>query len=90
VHCQTLEKRAGNCHTANEDPVAEHHCMAQCFHFHPDVMFLHLHTTASVLHMTDKGPRWPDSGLGPDFNASEVLPPLHASTMHEPGLIVVC
>ena len=52
-----------NCMKENEDPIAVNSCLAQCFHIHPDVNYLHMHTTAGVERMRD-GPG--DSGLGPD------------------------
>lgn len=57
-----------SCVAENEDPVAQNKCLAQCFHFHPDVRVLHLHTTAAVKAML-RGPI--DSALGPDYNSTQ-------------------
>ena len=57
-----------SCTEENQDPTASNACLAQCFHIHPDVEFLHLHTTAGVRNMRD-GPG--DSGLGPDTDPTQ-------------------
>ena len=58
-----------SCTAENQDPIAPNACLAQCFHFVPDVRVLHLHTTAGVKAMR-RGPI--DSALGPDYNVTQV------------------
>jgi hypothetical protein len=66
-----------SCREENQDPLASNSdsnsnsggCLAQCFHYRPDVNWVHLHTTSSVKAMRD-GPI--DSGLGLGYNATEI------------------
>lgn len=67
ANVQNLEQYT-SCNVENMDPTAANQCLAQCFHYRPDVNWVHLHTTAGVLSMRD-GPI--DSGLGPGFNLTE-------------------
>ena len=57
-----------SCRQENQDPTKSKNCLAQCFHFRPDVNWVHLHTTAGVHAMRD-GPV--DSGLGLGYNETE-------------------
>ena len=70
-HVQNLEQYV-SCHVENQDPTQAHRCLAQCFHYRPDVNWVHLHTTAGVLLNRD-GPI--DSGLGPVYNRTEIDDP---------------
>jgi hypothetical protein len=57
-----------NCNLENQDPTHVNQCVSQCFHYRPDVNWVHLHTTSGVMAMRD-GPI--DSGLGPGYNSTE-------------------
>jgi hypothetical protein len=57
-----------SCRRENQDPTNQEMCLAQCFHFRPDVNWVHLHTTSGVGAMRD-GPV--DSGLGLGYNETE-------------------
>ena len=50
-------------------------CLAQCFHYRPDVYFAHLHTTGGAAAIRI-GPV--DSGLGPTYNKTEAAD-MHAA-----------
>ena len=59
-----------SCKSENQDPILNgtSTCLAQCFHYAPDVNWVHLHSTAGVFHMRN-GPI--DSGLGLGYNVTE-------------------
>ena len=59
-----------SCKSENQNPILNgtSTCLAQCFHYRPDVNWVHLHSTAGVYHMRN-GPI--DSGLGLGYNVTE-------------------
>eukprot|EP00617_Octactis_speculum_P014059 CAMPEP_0185755870 /NCGR_PEP_ID=MMETSP1174-20130828/14338_1 /TAXON_ID=35687 /ORGANISM="Dictyocha speculum, Strain CCMP1381" /LENGTH=269 /DNA_ID=CAMNT_0028434593 /DNA_START=155 /DNA_END=964 /DNA_ORIENTATION=- len=63
-----LKSLPPSCALTNLDPTAANQCLAQCFHYTPDIFYAHLHTSAVVNGMRD-GPY--NSGLGPNANMSE-------------------
>ncbi|KAJ1444720.1 hypothetical protein M885DRAFT_552212 [Pelagophyceae sp. CCMP2097] len=60
--------QAPACAVTNTEANVENQCSTQCLHIKPDVFFLHLHTTIGVKDVRREAI---DSGLGPDYNASE-------------------
>lgn len=61
-------QRLRSCNMVGEEPTLANGCLSQCFHIKPDVLYVHLHTTAGVFAIRS-GPG--NAGLGPGFNASE-------------------
>ena len=72
-----------HCDEASEEPTRANGCLAQCFHYTPDVFWLHLHTTVGALDVRESPV---DSGLGPAFNGTEA----ESSATHGYYNVCVC